>query len=110
MAVRKVLGQVLSTAGVDVDLYTVPADTDAVVSSILVCNQDSGASATIRIRVKIGGAAADAKQYIVKDPALGASTTVAFSHGLTLAEGDVIAVNASTSTVSFHAYGQEQAT
>jgi hypothetical protein len=104
----KVLGQLDSAtpgAGADGNLYTVPALTQAVVSSVVVCNRSS--AATFQIRVRVAGAAAADKQLIAKDVALAANTTMSFTLGLTLGAADVVTVQASTTGVSFSAFGQE---
>ena len=80
----KVLGQVNSNtpgANTDADLYTVPAATQTVVSSIVVCNRST--AATFQIRVRVAGAGSDNKQFIAKDMAIAANTTVAMTLGVT---------------------------
>jgi hypothetical protein len=37
----KVLGQAMSGANANVDLYTVPASTSAIISTVNVCNQSA---------------------------------------------------------------------
>ena len=51
----KVLGQSAPSATTDTTLYTVPASTQAVVSTVSVCNRGS-AAATFRIAVRPDGA------------------------------------------------------
>lgn len=105
-AVRKNLGDgTMSSAGVDVSLYTVPADTDAVLSTLVVCNQ--GIATTFRVRHRVGGAVASDEQLLFCDPEIPANATAMFTLGITMAAGDILAVQAATSTVSFNAYGQE---
>jgi hypothetical protein len=52
----KVLGQSNPAATTATTLYTVPAATQAVISTLVVCNQASTA-ATFRLAVRVGGAA-----------------------------------------------------
>ncbi len=52
----KVLGQSNPSATTATSLYTVPAATQAIVSTITVCNQ-AATAATYRIAVRIAGAA-----------------------------------------------------
>jgi len=103
----KILGQASPSATTATTLYTVPSSTQAVVSSITVCNRDSGA-ATYRLAIK---AAADGsvgtQSYIVYDATIPANTTTAYTLGVTLGAGDLVSVYASTGTVTFHAYGSE---
>jgi hypothetical protein len=102
----KVLGQSNPAATTATTLYTVPAATSAIVSSLTICNQ-AGAPATYRIAVRPAGAALAAAHYVVYDGALAQNDTVALTLGLSLAATDVLTVYASTATVSFHAYGCE---
>lgn len=103
---RKTLGQVNPVAVTDTTLYTVPAATDTVVSSIVVCNQ-AVTSATFQVRIRIAGAVAAAPQLLAKDVTIAANSLVTLTLGITLAATDVITVQASTTTLSFSAFGQE---
>jgi hypothetical protein len=103
---KKVLGQLNPSATTATTLYTVPSAKSAVVSSLTICNQTATA-ATFRIAVRPGGATLAAVHYIAYDVTVGASDTTALTLGITLATTDVITVYASTSTLSFHAYGDE---
>jgi len=104
--VYKVLGQNNPAATTNTTLYTVPASTAAVVSTITICNQASSA-ATYRIAVRPAGATIDPKHYIVYGATVAASDSTALTLGITLATTDVITVYASTATLSFNAYGSE---
>jgi glucose-6-phosphate dehydrogenase assembly protein OpcA len=102
----KVLAQSNPSATTATTLYTVPASTSTVVSTITVCNQAASA-ATFRIAVRPAGATLAAVHYVAYDVALAANDTTAITLGLTLATTDVVTVYASSATVSFHAYGSE---
>lgn len=102
----KVLGQSNPSATTLTTLYTVPASTSTVVSTVTVANQ-AATAATYRIAVRVGGAAITASQYIAYDVSLPANATDTLTLGLTLAATDVISVYASTATMSFNAYGSE---
>ena len=102
----KTLGQIAPTATTLTTLYTVPASTAAVVSSIVVANQSSSV-ATYRIAVRLGGTSIDPKQYLVYDAVLAGNTSIAYTLGITLATTDVISVYSSSTTVSFQAFGSE---
>ena len=104
--IYKVLGQSAPSATTDTTLYTVPAATDAVVSSIVIANRDSSA-ATFRIAVRPGGASLANQHYIAYDVTVGASDSTVLTLGITLATTDVITVYASTANLSFSAYGSE---
>jgi len=104
--VYKVLGQNNPAATTNTTLYTVPALTSSVVSTITICNQASSA-ATYRIAVRPAGASIDPKHYIVYGATVAASDSTALTLGITLATTDVITIYASTATLSFNAYGSE---
>jgi len=102
----KVLGQSNPSATTATTLYTVPASTSAVVSTITVANL-FGTAATFRISVRPAGAAQTNAMYIAYDVTVGGLDTTTLTLGLTLATTDVITVYASTATLSFNAYGSE---
>lgn len=102
----KVLGQVIPAATTATTLYTVPAATATVVSTIVICNQ-AATSATFRIAIRPVGATLATLHYAAFDVAVGANDSTALTLGITLATTDVVTVYASTATVSFHAYGSE---
>ena len=94
------------TATTNTNLYTVPAATSTVVSTITICNQASSAR-TFRIAVRPSGTAIDNRHYIAYDTAIAANDTIALTLGLTLATTDIITVYASTTDLSFAAFGSE---
>ena len=102
----KVLGQVNPALDTATALYTVPASTEAVISTIVVCNQDA-ADATFRISVRPDGAALAAKHHLAFNVTVGASDSTTLTLGITLDATDVLEVLASTATVSFNAFGSE---
>ena len=103
----KILGQQAPSATTTVDLYTVPAATQAVVSSIIVCNRSSSATATFRISASFTGAATANKDYIYYDLIIGQNDTFIATIGLTLGATDKIRIYASTANLSFTAVGSE---
>jgi hypothetical protein len=106
MATYKVLGQVNPSAATLTTLYTVPAATQTVISTISVCNQAS-AAATYRIAVRVAGSAISAEEYIVYGATVPASDSIFITAGITLGATDVLTVYSSSATVSFNAYGSE---
>jgi glucose-6-phosphate dehydrogenase assembly protein OpcA len=103
---HKVLGQSNPAATTLTTLYTVPASTQAVCSTITVCNTASSAT-TYRIAVRPAGASIATSQYLAYDAALPASDTVLLTLGVTLAATDVISVYAASANVAFSAFGVE---
>lgn len=102
----KVLGQANPTAATDTTLYTVPAATQTVVSTINICNQASTV-ATFRVAVRPLGAALAAQHYLAYETTLPANDSIALTLGVTLGATDVVTVRASSTTVSFSAFGSE---
>lgn len=103
--IYKVLGQSLP-ASTSATLYTVPASTDTVVSTVNACNTGATA-ATIDIAIRIAGATLTTSQYIVKGLSLAANSTFTYTAGITLDATDVITVVSSTNNVAFSAFGSE---
>jgi hypothetical protein len=104
--VYKTLGQSNPSATTNTSLYTVPATTSTVISTVTVCNQASTAG-TFRIAIRPAGAAIAAQHYIAYDTPIAANDTIALTLGITLATTDVVTVYASGSTMSFSAFGSE---
>ena len=102
----KVLGQVAPSATTATTLDTVPSATQAVVSTITVCNR-AATAATFRIAVRPAGATLANEHYIAFDSAIAANSTIALTIGITLAATDVITVYGSTANLSFNAFGSE---
>lgn len=104
----KVLGQLSPAATTLSTLYTVPAQVQTTVSSLVVCN--TGASTvTIRIAVAEAGATDNVKQYLYYDYVLPAKDTLALVIGITLNETDQVKVRASATNVAFNLFGVETA-
>ena len=104
----KVLGQSAPAATTATDLYTVPALTSAIGSTLLVANRGT-ASATFRVSVSLAGAATANKDYLIYDSIINGNQTAAFTIGLTLATTDKVRVYASTADLSFNLFGTEVA-
>lgn len=102
----KVLAQSNPAATTNTDIYTVPASTQAVISTIVVANQTTTA-ATFNIAVRVAGAAITAKQYVAYQVTVAAGDSTALTLGITLGATDVITVQASTATLSFNVFGSE---
>ena len=102
----KVLGQSAPAATTQADLYTVPAATQTIVSTITVANRAATAG-TYRVYARIAGAAAANAQYLVYDASLPANATDTLTLGVTLGATDVLSVYASTADFSFNAFGSE---
>jgi hypothetical protein len=104
--VYKTLGQSNPVATTETALYTVPAATSTIASSVIVCNRSTVLS-TFRISIAIGGASTTNKDYIYYDLPIGANDTFIATIGVTLAATDVVRVYASNTNLSFSLYGSE---
>ena len=62
-------------------LYTVPASTDTVLSSIMICNR-SATHATYRVAIRALGAAVANEHYIYYDEILAGNSTFAATLGI----------------------------
>jgi len=102
----KVLGQVAPSATTATVIYTVPSSTEAVVSSVTVCNR-AGSAGTFRLAVRPDGAALANQHYVVYDAPISANDTVILTIGLTLDASDVLEAYASSADMTFNAYGSE---
>ncbi len=102
----KILGQVRPADTNETTLYTVPASTTAVVSTVTICNQDSSAR-TFRIAVTSGGATAG-ESWLFYDVSVPANETFTATLGITLPAAAKIIVKASVADkISFNAFGLE---
>ena len=105
-----ILGQSAPAAGVLTTLYTTPAATSTVVSSIIACNTSVGTPDYIRISIAQAGAADTAAQYIYggnvgKGFLIQPLDTFVANLGTTLATTDLIRVYSQNGTTSFNLSG-----
>jgi len=102
----KVLGQSAPAATTETSLYTVPAATTAIASTLTICNF-STTPTTFRAYVAVANAATASKQYLYYDVAIGGNDTFCATLGLTLAATDVLKVYCGANTLAFNLFGQE---
>ena len=102
----KVLGQSAPSATTATTLYTVPAATEVVVSTVTVCNRGATAG-TFRISVRPNGATLANQHYLVYDAEVGSTETKALTLGITMDATDILEVYASSANFSFSAFGSE---
>jgi hypothetical protein len=102
----KVLGQVAPSATTATTLYTVPSATESVISTVVVCNR-SATNRTFRLAVRPNGATLANEHYLAYDVTVGASDSTTLTLGITMDAADVLTVYASTTDLSFSAFGSE---
>jgi hypothetical protein len=104
--VYKILGQSSPSATTSTDLYTVPATTSTVCSSISICNR-GGTPTTFRVSISPAGVAIANKDYLYYDVTLAGNDTFIATIGVTLATTDKIRVYAGNANLSFQIFGTE---
>jgi hypothetical protein len=103
----KILGQSSPTTTSNVDLYTVPALTQSIVSTLVVTNV-AAAAGTATIYIRKAGAAAGSANTLIKAASVAVADFKAITIGLTLEAADVITVVSGTANaLSFQAFGSE---
>ena len=107
MAIQnKVLGQVSPSATTLTTLYTVPADTQAIITNITVTNTTAD-NIYFRIAVRPNGETIATKHYIVYDSGLTGNSFGHFTMPITVDASDVISVYATATGLAFSAFGSE---
>lgn len=105
--IYRVLGQVAPANTTNANLYTVPAATSAVVSTLSVTNTSS-VNAVCRIFIRVGGAAAGPENAIIFNGTVPANDLIAITVGVTLAAGNIVTVHSGTAgALTFQAFGSE---
>ena len=103
----KVLGQTHPAGTAETNVYTVPASTQTIVSTMSISNL-SAASANARVWVRIAGAATSSVNAILYDVPVAANSVAAFTLGLTLGATDIVTVRTGTGSVlTFQLFGSE---
>lgn len=102
----KVLAQSNPAATTDTDIYTVPASTETVISSIIIANL-SNSDTTYNIAIRPNNETLENKHYLAKDVSLGAADSTTLTLGITMDAADVLTVQASTIDTSFNVFGSE---
>jgi len=102
----KLLGQVAPSATTTTTLYTVPSATEAVISTISICNR-AGTAGSYRISVRPSATSLANTHYIAYDSAIDANDTVLITAGFAVQADHVVEVYADSPDVSFSAFGME---
>jgi len=104
--VIKVLAQSHPAISTPTDMYTVPINRTAVISSMTICNM--GVTSSWRLSVAIGGAGDEHKQYLYYNVPHAANDTFTATLGITLAAGDIVRVYSGNGDMSFNLFGIEE--
>ena len=108
MATAYKYAQVQGTAstGTYATLYTTPAATEAVISSLVITNQSSSAI-TVRIGLDATAGTPGASEWLVYDAAVAGNDTVALTLGVTLDAEKFVRVSSSADACNFSAFLSE---
>ena len=107
MASYKILGQAHLTTTSPTDVYTVPASTETIVSTIVVANLDSSAT-TFDIAIREDGDTLANRHYIAKEVPIAANDSTTLTLGVALEATDVVTCQAGTAdALSFNLFGAE---
>ena len=105
--VYKVLGQSAPAAVTATTLYTTPASTSTLISTLNVSNRSAATADSVRVAVRPAGAALANQHYIVYDVQVPPAAILTLTAGLTLATTDVVTVYSTTGNSTFNAFGSE---
>lgn len=95
-----------SSTGTYATLYTTPSATQAVISSIVICNQSSSA-VTIRIGLDATEGTPGSSEWLVYDASVAGNDTIALTLGVTMDASKYLRVSSSADTCSFSAFLSE---
>ena len=101
-----VLGQSAPSATTNTDVYTVPAATQAVISTIAIANRAATAS-TFRVAIRPTGTAIANLHYIAYDVPIAANDTTNLTLGVTLGATDVVTVYCGSANFSVSVFGSQ---
>ena len=103
----KSLGQLDLTTTALTTLYTCPASTETVISTVIIANRTATAD-SFRLAIRTDGDAISNKHYIAYDVPVAANDSTTLTLGITVKATDVISVQATTADrLSVNAFGAE---
>jgi len=105
--VYKQLGRSAPAAITLTTVYTVPAGTASILSTITVCNRSSTAT-TFRLSHAVAGAADANDQYFAYDAPIAGNSTAEFLLGITMAATDVLRAYVGAATVTILVWGEDR--
>jgi hypothetical protein len=102
----KVLGQSAPAATTATNIYTVPASTETVISTIIIANRAASAG-TFRLSVRPDGATQTDAMYCAYDVPIAANDSTTLTLGITLDAADIVTVYCSSADMSINVFGTE---
>jgi hypothetical protein len=101
-----VLAQAAPSATTNTDVYTSPASTQSIISTITIANRAATAT-TFRVAIRPTGASISNQHYIAYDVVLGANDSVNLTLGITLGATDVVTIYAGSANTSVSVFGSQ---
>jgi len=102
----KVLAQSAPSATTATDVYTVPAATETVISTVIIANRAATAG-TFRISLRPDGGAQTDAMYIAYDVPIYPNDATTLTLGLTMNAADVLTAYCSSADMSVNVFGTE---
>ena len=102
----KIISQSAPATNTNTNIYTVPASTETVISTIVIANR-SETDDTFLIRIRPNGAALAPQQLLVAASTVGGRDSITLTLGLTLSAADILVVRSTNGTSSFNVFGTE---
>jgi hypothetical protein len=105
----KRLGAINPTANTQTNVYVVPAATEAVMSTITICNQSASniSYSLILMTASEFSSPAPAATFLVRGAVIPAADSIILTMGITANAGSILAANTSSGNISFSAFGSE---
>ena len=102
----KVLAQSAPSAATATDVYTVPAATETVISTVIIANR-AATTGSFRLSVRPNGGTQTNAMYCAYDVPVAANDSTTLTLGITVDAADVITVYCSSADMSINAFGAE---
>ena len=102
----KVLAQSAPSAATATNVYTVPAATETVISTVIIANRAASAG-TFRLSVRPNGGTQTNAMYCAYDVPVAGNHSTTLTLGLTVDATDVITVYCSSADMSINIFGTE---
>lgn len=105
--VYKCLAQVNPSASTDTNIYTVPASTGTIISSLVICNRDA-VERYAYVNVSHGAPTFAAKEYILMKERIPPNGFKIITAGICLTAADRIGCSTDSANMNFSLFGVEQ--
>ena len=102
----KVLAQSAPSAATATDVYTVPAATETVISTVIIANR-AATTGSFRLSVRPNGGTQTDAMYCAYDVPVAANDSTTLTLGITVDAADVITVYCSSADMSINIFGTE---